>query len=354
MESAPALAAALARLQGAQGQIAIVHVATLTQAVATLVAHPDSAEIAIGRAAALLPVTAAASDPLATLAAAAADAGAEVVRLLPAALFVLAATATVTPVMRGLLDRLAELPVQAAGAMLSEVAGLGSVEGSDAVQAWLRAQAQIAPVLGERQQLPLTQLRFARPATGEEYKLTELDPDKDMGLAGKVGLGSYLEDRAIYTDEHFISSFDRGWRRTLHLGIDLFDDALVPVFAPLDGVVESLVDTGMAQDYGPLLILRHEPEPGLRFYTLYGHLSRKFPDGIAVGAPVKAGQKIALLGAPDENGSWPPHLHFQLIVDLLGYVGNFPGVGEVGLQGFWNRLCPDPNLVLRLPVESAV
>jgi murein DD-endopeptidase MepM/ murein hydrolase activator NlpD len=237
--------------------------------------------------------------------------------------------------------------------MLAEAAGLGSVAASDAVVAWLQAQPQIAPVLGERQSLPLTQLRFARPATGATYQLTELDPDKDMQLGGTVGLGSYLEDRAIYTDDHFISAFDRGWRRTLHLGIDLFDDALVPVYAPFDGIVESLVDTGMAQDYGPLLILRHEPAEGLRFYTLYGHLSRSFPEGIAVGAAVRAGQRIALLGAPDENGSWPPHLHFQLIVDLLGSVGNFPGVGEAGLRGFWSRLCPDPNLVLRLPVETA-
>ena len=39
----------------------------------------------------------------------------------------------------------------------------------------------------------------------------------------------------------------------------------------------------MPQDYGPVIILRHETDDGTEFFTLYGHLSRESLDGLDVG-----------------------------------------------------------------------
>ena len=39
---------------------------------------------------------------------------------------------------------------------------------------------------------------------------------------------------------------------------------------------------------------------------------------------------IARIGTTAENGGWPPHLHFQLITDLLDRHGDFPGVADPG------------------------
>ena len=42
-------------------------------------------------------------------------------------------------------------------------------------------------------------------------------------------------------------------------------------------------------------------------------------------SPSSGGQEIARLGDFPSNGDWPPHLHFQLITDLLDREGDFPG-----------------------------
>ena len=54
-------------------------------------------------------------------------------------------------------------------------------------------------------------------------------------------------------------------------------------------------------------------------------------------------------GKTNENGNWLPHLHFQIILDLLNHNENFPGVGEEFLIDIWSKISPDPNLILRIP-----
>jgi len=49
------------------------------------------------------------------------------------------------------------------------------------------------------------------------------------------------------------------------------------------------------------------------------------------------------LGKPDENGGWPPHLHFQLIRDMQGFVGDYPGVCAKQDLTFYANNCPDPS-----------
>ena len=158
-----------------------------------------------------------------------------------------------------------------------------------------------------------------------------------------VGIGGYLENRVIYRrSPHFEAATEP---RSLHLGIDVWVLAGTPVAAPLAGVVHSLADNDNFGDYGPTIILQHELE-GVTFFSLYGHLTRTDLPGLAPGQAVAAGQVIAHVGPHPENGDWPPHLHFQLMADMQGRWGDFPGVAPLSERAYWTALCPDPMLVL--------
>ena len=172
-----------------------------------------------------------------------------------------------------------------------------------------------------------------------------------MKAAGaRVGIGRYNEARLLYTSDVFKSG--DGERRTIHIGIDLFMKAGSPVFAPLDGVIHSFANNAAPLDYGPAIILQHEVDEGrIRFFTLYGHLSEESLEGLQPGLLIKHGDRIASIGAPPTNGGWPPHLHFQIICDMLGKEGDFPGVAPASQREVWLSICPDPNLILGIPGE---
>lgn len=166
-----------------------------------------------------------------------------------------------------------------------------------------------------------------------------------------VGIGRYDEPRLIYaSDQYRVASDELPERRTIHIGLDLFLEPGSPIFAPLDGVVQSFQNNAAPLDYGPTIILEHRMAGDIPpFYTLYGHLSLDSLDGLSVGMPVKKGDRIARIGDPFVNGGWPPHLHFQIITDLLGKRGDFPGVAAPGQRDIYLSLCPDPNLIVGVP-----
>ena len=139
----------------------------------------------------------------------------------------------------------------------------------------------------------------------------------------------------------------------VHLGVDLFVEPGAVVRAPLAGVVHVLANNREPQDYGPLVILRHEAADGTPFFTLYGHLTEDTLAGLSLGQRVEKGQAIARVGAPPSNGDWPPHLHFQLILDLLEQDADFPGVALPSRRRLFEALSPDPNLLLRIPLDAS-
>jgi 4-aminobutyrate aminotransferase-like enzyme/Ser/Thr protein kinase RdoA (MazF antagonist) len=166
-----------------------------------------------------------------------------------------------------------------------------------------------------------------------------------------VGVGGYNETRPFYTtDRYTVIGNDGPQWRTVHLGLDIWMVAQTPVFAPVAGTVFAKQNNAFDRDYGPTIILRHEMDAQYSFYTLYGHLS---PESLElapeVGQPVHAGQQIAWIGARPHNGNWPPHLHFQVMLDMLGNEGDFPGVAFPHEKEIWLSLCPDPNLLLQIP-----
>ncbi len=162
------------------------------------------------------------------------------------------------------------------------------------------------------------------------------------------GLGPYAEKRSVYQTGQFADAASPE-RRTIHAGIDVFAAAMTPVYAPLAGRVLHLTYNADPLDYGNTLILRHDAG-GVPFYSLYGHLAGTLPGVLAVGDAVTPGQHIAHLGDWHENGGWAPHIHFQIMSDMLDqHAGNFFGVGHASLWDVWRDICIDPNLVLRLP-----
>lgn len=161
-----------------------------------------------------------------------------------------------------------------------------------------------------------------------------------------VGVGRYDEDRVIYRHSPLFDA--KTERRSVHLGIDLFVVEGTEIATPLPARVHSVADNAALGDYGPTVILEHELDDR-RFWTLYGHLGRHPVERLSIGGELIAGEVFAEVGDCDENGSWPPHLHFQLITDLLGRSGDFPGVATPSERERWLELCPDPNVILGIP-----
>jgi len=182
-------------------------------------------------------------------------------------------------------------------------------------------------------------------------KLTKFLFGRLREAGATAGIGRYNEARAVYTSDPYKVASDEieSWR-TVHIGIDLFQEPGSPVFAPLDGAVHSFQNNDSPLDYGPTIILEHHPGEGCpKFFTLYGHLTPDSLEELRPGMPVAQGTRIGRIGSFPVNGGWVPHLHFQIICDMLGKKGDFPGVAAPGEREIWLSLCPDPNLVLEIP-----
>ncbi|HEY7687143.1 MAG TPA: phosphotransferase, partial [Dongiaceae bacterium] len=235
-----------------------------------------------------------------------------------------------------------------------EAAGLTPVPAHDAIVAWLRSPeckpASVLPFDINRAGRVVVSLRSDAP--GMEHAA---NPQaywswlrERMAAAGaNYAVGLYGEDRNCYAGEQFKT--DAPETRSVHTGIDLFIEAETPIHAPLAGRVVSVVDNAIAYDYGPTVILEHRAgADGPAFYTLYGHLSRRTLGLVTAGQDVRAGQPIGFIGDPQVNGGWAPHVHVQIMTDLMGKSGNFEGAGEPSRWPIWRSICPDTNLLLKL------
>ncbi|OBX23214.1 MULTISPECIES: peptidoglycan DD-metalloendopeptidase family protein [Bizionia] len=163
----------------------------------------------------------------------------------------------------------------------------------------------------------------------------------------QVAYGGYNEKRNIYKRSAYFNQQNADTERNIHLGLDLWIAAGTAVFSPLEGVIHSLANNANYGDYGPTLILEHQINDVV-FYTLYGHLSLDSLTDNKVGDSVKRGEQIATLGTAEVNGDYAPHLHFQIIHDLEGFEGDYPGVCSKKNLDHFLQNCPDPNLLLKL------
>jgi len=162
----------------------------------------------------------------------------------------------------------------------------------------------------------------------------------------RYGFGGYGEHRTLYArSRHFDSASEEP--RRLHLGIDIWGPAGTKVMAPLAGIIHSFAFNNNDSDYGATLILTHQLE-GISFHTLYGHLSLNSLKNLHEGKNISGGEVIGEFGMRFENGNWPPHLHFQVIADMQGWQGDYPGVCKYSERKGYLDNCPDPDTILRL------
>ncbi len=179
-----------------------------------------------------------------------------------------------------------------------------------------------------------------------DFKIAELQKNNP----DKVIAGGYLECRGVYATDAYDKLGNSGQEsRTVHLGVDFWLPAGTPVHALLEGEVITAINDAGDKEYGGLVILKHQLE-GFYFYTLYGHLTVASATRWKPGDRIIAGAQIAELGNYPENGNWPPHLHFQIMLSMLDYEIDFPGVGYFNQVDVFKELCPDPNLLFKLPV----
>lgn len=160
----------------------------------------------------------------------------------------------------------------------------------------------------------------------------------------RYGIGGYGEHRSIYSRS---AHFDAGEEpRRLHLGVDIWGPVRTSIYNFYDATVQSFANNNNFGDYGATIILAYEID-GFKFNALYGHLSLVSLNGLEEGKFIPAGAKIAELGSKEENGYWPPHLHFQLIENMEGLKGDYPGVCRFSEREKYLANCPDPNLILK-------
>jgi len=164
----------------------------------------------------------------------------------------------------------------------------------------------------------------------------------------RFGFGGYAEHRKVY---HFHKVFDPSLTgeepRRFHLGTDIWGKPHTPVMAPLNGIVHSFAFNDNHGDYGATIILTHQLD-GIVFHTLYGHLSLNDLKNLEEGQRIEKGDIFCEFGIPADNGHWPPHLHFQIIIDLEGKSGDYPGVCAFSQRHRYLQNCPDPDLILNM------
>jgi len=100
-----------------------------------------------------------------------------------------------------------------------------------------------------------------------------------------------------------------------------------------------------------VVILRHAPGDGQEFFTLYGHLSGDCLATLKREQRIAAGHPFAHIGDAHENGGLAPHLHFQIVLDLLDLGTDFLGVARASERAVWTSLSPNPNLLLGIPAD---
>ena len=241
-------------------------------------------------------------------------------------------------------------------ARLRLACGLPAHPAGDAVAACLR-QGAAAPILAvPLRDAPILDLSIAgagSPDDPRQFDMRALERYVDDVSVDGVSIGRYAEPRLIYTAPAFLTPTATGCeRRTVHLGLDVFVPSGSVVCAPFDARIVDIAIRPDALDYGGVIVLEHQTPEGVLFYTLYGHLAHDAGLHHRVGDRVTAGTPIGVVGADDENGGWPAHLHLQCGLTTLDRGSDWPGVASADDLPAWLALYPNPAPLLGLPAHA--
>ncbi|MDX1471121.1 MAG: peptidoglycan DD-metalloendopeptidase family protein, partial [Flavobacteriaceae bacterium] len=216
-------------------------------------------------------------------------------------------------------------------------------------QNWAKSQKfeiqDIIPRAGTNEVLQLD-LSVGSTFTGHEKEIADLElfdfkiNRLQKEHPNKILAGGYCEPRVLYTSSAYEKHGNSGSEhRTVHVGIDFWYPAGTEITALEDGVVVTSTNDSGDKEYGGLVILKHQLED-FHFYSLYAHNTPESATQHKIGDHVKKGQKIAELGNFPENGNWVPHLHFQIMLSMLDYKLDFPGVVYANQLEIWKSFVP--------------
>ena len=258
------------------------------------------------------------------------------------------------------LPALASIHPRYAHYVFRHACGLPPVPHAPRVVSWLRSQShEFAHLTGHDLRVtPVAPIDLSVSGTLLSSNSADNTPDavdrrvrRTLTEHGAVvGVGGYDEARVMYEWTGEPESLER---RTIHIGLDLSLPSGSKLFAPLDGVVHGFENADQHHDYGPVIVLRHcttGADP-VDFYTLYGHLTPDSLDGLQTGQAIARGTEFARIGSAPTNGDWWQHVHVQLITDMLDVPCNVDGAVRASQRAVWRSLCPDPNLLLRIPSD---
>ncbi len=202
-------------------------------------------------------------------------------------------------------------------------------------------KSEFVPIDLSKNNPKLSNVDFSNTIAFEDY-INHLLKSQNAAVA----YGGYNEPRAIYQRSESFNS-DISDERFIHLGIDLWTKAYTPICAPLKGKVHSFNNNLGLGNYGPTIILEHTIKKH-RFYTLFGHLTKDSINDLKVGELIDAGEVFGAIGNYPTNGDYPPHLHFQIIKDLKGNQGDFPGVTSLRNRKEDLNNSINPELIIRI------
>lgn len=160
---------------------------------------------------------------------------------------------------------------------------------------------------------------------GETIEVVRVDLEDDSSFNTPDNTRGVIHVKiaeTVWPVEQVAISSDYGWRvapcdgcSSDHQGVDFVPGAGTKVFSVYQGIVTA---AGWYGGYGNHVIIKHyvQNDDGVieEWETLYAHMQNdSIPENIYVGAVVKTGQEIGLVGST--GLSTGAHLHFELIID---------------------------------------
>lgn len=158
----------------------------------------------------------------------------------------------------------------------------------------------------------------------------------------EVAVGRHNEVRAIYKEDNFCyQGNDEVIWRTVNMGIEFFTSSALPVSSVYSGKVFLKVTDTI--EHGNVIVLHHEINETLSFYTIYGGLSKSSIESIKLGAEVVTGEQIGVVKAVE--GTTLYNFHLMVVLDWPGAIESVLKVVPYHQRELYKSICPDPWLL---------
>lgn len=165
----------------------------------------------------------------------------------------------------------------------------------------------------------------------------------------EVGICRHNEARLYYTKSQ-TNTFNTP---TIHLGIDLFLNPKTSIYVPIEGILVNIIQDKHSSKQNYTLILEHRfGSSNRRFYTLYKNLDEKTVENYESGKQFLKGELLGFTGDVENTDIPLSYVHFQIILDLPEKMDTVPSVINAKQKDIWLSLCPNPNLILKIPQDS--